>query len=207
MQTAFTDGFLLGLSMIVAIGAQNLFIIRQGILRKHIFSMVMTASVCDAVLILFGVMGLGLMISQIPALKTVLTITGACFLIVYGFLSFRDIFHFAAPLQSISEKGVATNRLKVIFATLGFSVLNPGVWLDTVVLIGGVGATQPVGSQQYFAFGAMFASFLWFFGIGYGAAKLSPVLSSRVGQVSLNLLSGTIMWALASILIWRWWQG
>jgi L-lysine exporter family protein LysE/ArgO len=173
MWSAAVSGFLLGGSLIVAIGAQNAFVIRQGALNAHVFWVCLFCAVCDAVLIWGGVFGLGALIKLVPMFIPVLTYGGAAFLIWYGV---------KALLRALNPSGMGASTESVgtlkaaLAACAAFTLLNPHVYLDTVVLVGSIANARPQGEQVPFAAGASAASFAWFFVLGYGAKALGPWL-------------------------------
>ena len=198
--TALLQGFGLGASLIIAIGAQNAFVLRQGLKRIHVFATAAISTLCDALLIALGVGGLGTIIAIIPALTKVMTWAGVLFLLYYGFRSFRSAIK---PASMHVEKGNAqTIRLRdTVLAVLAFSLLNPHVYLDTVVLVGSVGAHYAPDVRVSFALGAMLASLTWFFSLAYGAAWLTPVFQRPMAWRILDACVGCIMWGIAVSLI------
>ena len=195
MLTAAINGFLLGTSLIIAIGAQNAFVLRQGLARSHVFLICLICAVSDAVLIVLGVAGLGTLIAKSPLLIRTVTLGGAIFLFVYGLLAFRRAFH-TGGLEAAAEKqpGLAA----AMAACLAFTFLNPHVYLDTVVLIGALSARYSGAARMAFGAGAALASFVWFFGLGYGARRLAPVFAARRAWQVLDIAIGVIMWSLAA---------
>lgn len=198
--TAFIAGFLLGGSLIIAIGAQNAFILRQGLLREHVFILCLVCALSDAALIAAGVGGLGTIVSRSPSLIGVVTIGGALFLAAYAVIAFRRAFTNGA-LRAASGKG---SDLKAALATcLAFTFLNPHVYLDTVVLIGSLSGGYPGPARFWFGSGAVVASFVWFFGLGYGARLLEPFFAKPSAWRTLDILIGLIMAGLSLSLFWR----
>ncbi len=197
---ALTGGSL-GLTLIVAIGAQNAFVLRQGLRREHVGPVVAVCALIDALLIAAGVAGLAQVLGTRPALATALTLGGALFLAGYGL---RALWRAARPgaLQAAAGSGGLTRRQAVVQA-LGFTVLNPHVYLDTVLLVGSVGAQQDAGTARWaFTLGACAASLLWFGALGYGARWLAPVFARpRAWQVLDGLIGLTML--LLSALLWR----
>lgn len=194
MWQAAISGFLLGGSLIVAIGAQNAFVIRQGALNAHVFWVCLFCSVCDAVLIWAGVFGLGALIKLVPLFIPVLTYGGAAFLIYYGV---------KALLRALDPSGMETSAeaagsLKTaLVACAAFTLLNPHVYLDTVVLVGSIANARPQGEQVPFATGASIASLVWFFALGYGAKALGPwLVRPRVWRV-IDFCIAAVMFLLA----------
>ncbi len=195
------QGFGLGAGLIIAIGAQNAFVLRQGLKRQHLFVTASISTLCDAILILLGVGGLGAVIASIPALTIIATWGGALFLLFFGLRSFRS-----AMVKSALDAGKASAQPVhpggAILAVLAFSLLNPHVYLDTVVLVGSVGAHYQANERVSFALGAMLASCTWFFGLAYGAAWLAPLFQRPLAWRILDSIVGCIMWTIAASLIW-----
>ena len=200
MPAAAINGFLLGASLIIAIGAQNAFVLRQGLARSHVFAVCLTCAVSDAVLIAVGIAGLGTLISNSPLMIKVATAGGAIFLFVYGLLAFVRAFT-TGGLEAAKEKpaGLAA----ALAACLAFTFLNPHVYLDTVVLIGALSAGYGGAARLAFGAGAGLASFVWFFSLGYGARWLAPVFAARRAWQVLDIAIGLVMWILAAGLIAR----
>jgi L-lysine exporter family protein LysE/ArgO len=198
MATAAISGFALGLSLILAIGAQNAFVLRQGMMRAHVLPVVLTCAVSDALLIASGVAGFGKLADVVPWLRPVLTVGGAVFLFAYGFLRFRAAW---AGGEALRPSGDGIGSLSAVVGTcLALTWLNPHVYLETVVLIGAASQRWPDG-QLAFGAGAVTASFVWFFALGYGARLLTPVLARPGAWRWLESGTGTLMWALALGLI------
>lgn len=174
MLSAFVPGLLLGLSLIVAIGAQNAFVLRQGLRGEHILAVCLTCAVSDAVLILAGVGGFAQAGAWVPWLETATRYAGAAFLLAYGLRSFRAAVRSG---DALTPAAAVPAGLGATLATcLALTWLNPHVYLDTVVLVGSV-STQFAADKHAFALGAMTASFLFFFSLGYGARLLRPVFA------------------------------
>ncbi|MBI3742517.1 MAG: amino acid transporter [Chloroflexi bacterium] len=192
----YLSGFGLGAGLIIAIGAQNALVLQHGLKRRAVFLTAFICTLCDAALILLGVGGLGAIIAQLPALATVTTLGGALFLFLYGARSFRAAFR-SASLDPDARASQPMDRRAIILAVCAVSLLNPHVYLDTVVLVGSVGAAYPVPERAAFAFGAISASFVWFFGLAYGAALLAPVFRNPRAWRALDIGVGIVMWAIA----------
>jgi L-lysine exporter family protein LysE/ArgO len=173
MLNAAVSGFLLGGSLIVAIGAQNAFVIRQGALNAHVFWICLFCAVCDAILIWAGVFGLGALIKLVPLFIPVLTYGGAAFLIWYGV---KALLRALNPSGMGASTEAAGTLQAALAACAAFTLLNPHVYLDTVVLVGSIANARPQGEQVPFALGASLASLVWFFTLGYGAKALGPWL-------------------------------
>jgi len=187
---AALSGFLLGASLIVAIGAQNAFILRQGLLRQHVFILCLICALSDAVLIAAGVAGLGTLISQSPMLITAVTVGGAVFLFSYAVIAFRRAMK--PDVLRAANNGEGSLRAAVA-ACLAFTFLNPHVYLDTVVLLGSLSARFDEPDRVAYAWGAMLASFVWFFGLGYGARLLQPIFAKESAWRILDMLIGLVM--------------
>ncbi|MBJ6128395.1 LysE/ArgO family amino acid transporter [Microvirga splendida] len=192
------SGFLLGLSLILVIGAQNAFVLRLGLKGEHVLPVVLTCAVSDAILILIGVMGFAQVSAIMPWAEPVLRYAGAAFLIVYGARSFRSAFAAEASLQ---VSGTATITLQgALLTCLALTWLNPHVYLDTVVLIGSI-STQFDEGRGLFALGAMLASFTFFFSLGFGARLLRPLFARPATWRVLDGGIGVVMWATAARLL------
>ena len=162
---------MLGATLIIAIGAQNAFVLRQGLKREHVFVLCLLCALADALLIVAGVAGLGTLIKQAPFLLIIITAGGALFLFVYGALAFRR----AVSPDGLTAGTAGPLSLKAAIAiVLGLTFLNPHVYLDTVVLLGGLSARYEGTDRIAYAAGACVASFAWFFSLGYGARILTP---------------------------------
>ncbi|WP_106182941.1 LysE/ArgO family amino acid transporter [Candidatus Pandoraea novymonadis] len=197
---AFFKGLLLCASLIIAIGAQNAFVLRQGILRSHIGIIVVVCSICDILLISAGVAGMGELVSKYPRFLTAVTWGGATFLFWYGLRAWRAAFRGTVALRVDGRNaGVAADAhwSGALRSALMLSVLNPHVYLDTVILLGGVGASQSPPGNVWFALGAMTASVLWFNVLGYGARLLGPLFAKPRAWQILDGIVGTMMWTIA----------
>ena len=190
----YLTGLFTGLSLIVAIGAQNAFVLRQGLLRQRVLLVVLICSFSDALLIALGVLGLGNLINSLPVLLEIIRWFGVTFLLWFGFQALRRVLK-AAQLKA-SDTSTATIKATVL-TTLGLTFLNPHVYLDTVIFIGGL-AHQFGSNTWLFASGAITASFLWFFSLGFGATKLAPLMAKPIfwkildGFIALIMLSVAI---------------
>lgn len=190
MIPAFLNGFFLGASLIIAIGAQNAFILRQGLLRQHVFILCLICAAADAALIALGVAGLGTLIATSPNLIKIVTIGGVIFLFTYSVIAFRR----AMKPVAMDTRGKGEGSLKAAIATcLAFTFLNPHVYLDTVVLLGGLSATYAGSGRWAYGAGAMIASFVWFFSLGYGARLLQPVFEKPAAWRVLDFFIAAIM--------------
>jgi L-lysine exporter family protein LysE/ArgO len=187
-------GFLFGLSLIVAIGAQNTFVLRQGIARERILLVVAVCSVSDLALIALGVAGGGALVAGRSSLLAAIRWCGAAFLLGYAALAVRRAL---GALGAESPAAVGARSLAGVLSTaLALTWLNPAVYLDTVVLLGSVANNRP-GRQWWFAAGAGVASVLWFFALGYGARALARVLARPRAVAALDGLVAVVMTATA----------
>src|SRR3989338_3359416 len=197
----FMGGCGAGAGLIIAIGAQNAFVLRQGILKNYVFITALICSLVDALLICLGVGGFGTILTSNAVLLASARWGGAVFLGYYGFRSFRSVFKSQAL-----ELGPTTDKsdLKMtIGSVLALSILNPHVYLDTVVLLGSLGAQFLDYEHLFFALGAILASFLWFFTLGYGAGYLAPLFQKPLSWKILDFLTGSLMWVIAlSLILW-----
>ncbi len=197
MQAALT-GFLTGIGLILAIGAQNAFVLRQGLLRAHVLPVVLTCAVSDALLIVAGVVGMGALTSSAPWVIEGLRWGGVVFLLAYGLRAFRSALTGGAALRA-AEAGAGTLSAALL-TCMAFTWLNPHVYLDTVVLIGSISAQWP-GREALFGAGAVAASFAFFFSLGYGARLLAPVFERPSAWRVLDTGIGLLMWAIAAKLM------
>jgi L-lysine exporter family protein LysE/ArgO len=193
---AFLPGLLTGLSLIIAIGAQNAFVIRQGLTKKHVLLVVAICAISDALLILLGVAGLGALISGLPWLLEIIRWFGVAYLTWFGIRSIRSAF----KTQVLDSSGVQSASAKtVVLSVLGFTFLNPHVYLDTVILLGSIG-NQFGQDKWWFALGAAVASILWFSSIGFGARAASRFMAKPVFWKVLDLVIAAVMFGIAILL-------
>jgi len=192
---AALTGLVTGLSLIVAIGAQNAFVLRQGLARQHVGIVVAICAVADVVLIVAGVAGIGRIVERAPAALDVVRWLGVAFLTWYGVSSLLRARH-AEALEASQERAL-TRRGAAVRAT-ALTFLNPHVYLDTVLLLGSLAAHQGPTGRWWFALGACVASVAWFTGLGYGARLLSPLLRKRRAWQVLDVLIGLTMLAIAA---------
>ena len=187
-----------GLSLIIAIGAQNAFVLRQGLRREHVLVVVAICALSDAVLIAVGVGGLGTLVQLAPWLLTVVRIAGAAFLLVYGLLAARRAFRPAALITD--DAGRSTPLLATVGTVLALTWLNPHVYLDTVVLLGSVAGTHG-DDRWWFGLGAAIGSILWFSALGFGARLLRPLFAKPMAWRVLDVIIAIVMIALAVSLL------
>jgi L-lysine exporter family protein LysE/ArgO len=197
---AYVTGVVLGASLIIAIGAQNAFVLRQGLMRAHVALVVALCVLIDVVLTTIGVGGLSASLGRNPLAIEGLAVAGACFLGWYGFGAARR----ACSRQSLSAApaGGARSARSVLLQTLAVSLLNPHVYLDTVLLIGSVGVQQPAPLRPAFLAGVWTASAGWFASLGFGSRLLAPVFARPIAWRLLDALVAIVMWAIALTLIW-----
>lgn len=193
---AYFAGMKLGLGLIVAIGAQNAFVLRQGLRREHVFAVALFCAASDAALIGLGVSGFALASEAAPWAVPVLRWGGVAFLLVYGLRAFRAAWKGGETLTA--AEGRTPVPLRGVLATVAaLTWANPHVWLDTVVLLGAVSAQFP-GQGVAFAAGAISASFGFFFALAYGARALAPIFARPRAWAVLDLLVGIVMWSIAA---------
>jgi L-lysine exporter family protein LysE/ArgO len=190
----FLTGMTMSLSLIVAIGAQNAFVLRQGLRDEHVLLVCLTCAVSDAVLIILGVAGFARVTTALPWLDPVMRYAGAAFLVWYGARSLRSALTSTGALDAEGATG-ARALSRTLLACLAITWLNPHVYLDTVVLLGAISSRFP-GAEVIFALGAITGSFLFFFGLGYGAAWLRPLFAR---PSAWRVLEGTIAAAMGAI--------
>ena len=194
MLDALVAGLLTGLSLIVAIGAQNAFVLRQGLLRQFVGPVVAICAVSDLVLIAAGVAGIGAIVQHAPTALTIVRWLGVAFLTAYGVRSLWRSRH--ADVLTAATDAEPRLRGAVLQAT-ALTWLNPHVYLDTVLLLGSIAAHHGPTGKWWFAAGAGLGSVLWFTGLGYGARLLSPVLARPRAWQVLDVLIGLTMLAIA----------
>ena len=194
----YLAGFSLGLSLILAIGSQNAFVLKQGLKNHCVFIVCAVCALSDAILISLGVAGFGVIVKQFPEVEMLARYGGALFLSAYAFLSFKSAF---TTNHALTAEGESKGSLaKTIAMCLAFTWLNPHVYLDTVVLLGSV-STQYQPNQLAFALGAMTASFVFFFALGYGARFLAPLFKKPGAWRVLEFCVGLTMALIAISLL------
>ncbi len=192
-------GFATGFSLILAIGAQNAFVLRQGLARTHVFWLCLFCAASDALLISAGVLGFSAVVALYPGLPRIMALAGAAFLAVYGLQ--RMIAAWRGD-YAIQLSGQSKALLPTLATAAAFTWLNPHVYLDTLGLIGAISTDyHDTGLKTAFGLGAVIASFIFFFSLGYGARLLGPVMQSARAWRVLDALIAIVMWALAIKLI------
>lgn len=197
MNSALISGYFTGLSLIAAIGAQNAFILRQGIRREHVGPVVLVCALSDAVLMAAGVAGFGVITARLPWFGDAMLWGGVMFLLVYGALRFRAALAGGEALLPANAAPAALGR--VLATCLLITFANPHVYLDTLVLIGALSA-QYAPYNVAFGLGAAASSLSFFLALGYGARLLAPVMAKPRAWVVLEVLVGLTMWTLAALL-------
>jgi L-lysine exporter family protein LysE/ArgO len=193
---AFLPGLLTGLSLIIAIGAQNAFVIRQGLTKQHVFLVVAICAVSDALAIVLGISGLGAIVQGQPLLLEIIRWLGVAYLTWFGIKSIRS----AMKPQSLDATGVQSGTaMKVALTVLSVTWLNPHFYLDTVILLGSIGNT--FGEDKWwFAAGGVLGSFLWFTSIGFGAKAASRYMSKPIFWKVLDSIIAAVMFSIAILL-------
>jgi len=194
----FFAGFFLSLSLILAIGSQNAFVLKQGIKRQHVLLICTICAASDAILISLGIAGFGAIVSKYPSIEMYARYGGALFLLIYSMLSFKSAFSQSHILKPEAEENKSI--LKTVIICLAFTWLNPHVYLDTMVLLGSI-STQYEGQKFEFGLGAILGSFSFFFSLGYGARLLAPVFQKPNAWKVLEFIVGFTMLAIASTLV------
>lgn len=196
------EGFFLGISLIVAIGAQNLFVLRQGIKGQHVLTTAVVSSLCDFLMISVGTMGAGTLVASMPQLQRVAVMGGIAFLLYYGIKSCVSLVRgHSLELVTVTD-GVMIPRKTVVLSAMGFSLLNPHAVLDGVVLIGGLsGQYELLMDRMFFASGAGIASVVWFFCLGYGAKALGPLFRNPFFAKMLDVVVAGGMFGIAWSLV------
>lgn len=197
---ATSAGFSLSLSLILAIGSQNAFVLRQGLRREHVFLICLTCFISDTMLIVAGIAGFDVVIARLPWLAQAMRYVGAVFLFAYGARSLWSALKSSAALSA----GAASPQSlkKTLLICLALTWLNPHVYLDTVFLIGSI-STQYEGQKAAFAVGAGLSSLLFFFSLGYGARLLQPLFAKPFSWRVLDVAIAVIMWSIALSLVWQ----
>lgn len=197
MFLSFFSGFVLSLTLILAIGAQNAFVLRQGLRREHVFWVCLTCGLSDAILIAAGVAGVGALTAALPWFEVVMRYGGAAFLIWYGAQNALSAWRGGAAMDAMN--GTPQSLRRAVLTLLALTWLNPHVYLDTVILIGSISSQYP--DRLAFGLGATLASVTFFFSLGYGARLLSPVFRRPASWQILDGIIALTMWAIAAKLL------
>lgn len=198
MGGAFSAGFGLGFSLILAIGAQNAFVLRQGLRRQYVLAICLTCAISDALLIIAGVVGFQWLATVLPGVVDIVKWAGAAFLFGYGALSLRAAIKGGEKLEA---EGHAQSFSKALITCLALTWLNPHVYLDTMLLIGSISAQYE--AKVAFTVGAALASFVFFFSLGFGARLLAPIFARPMAWRVLDVLICGVMWSIAVSLLWH----
>jgi L-lysine exporter family protein LysE/ArgO len=198
--SAFLSGLGLSGALIVAIGAQNAFLLRQGLRREHVFILATICFLSDATLIALGCAGLGSLVQAHPGLVQTIRWIGAAFLFWYGLRSARAALH--PQVLEAGSNAPSVGQRAAMRTMLALTWLNPHVYLDTVLLLGGIAGRYPGTTRAAFAIGAMTASMLWFYGLGFGAGVLAPLFRRPQTWRVLDGLIALTMWSIAASLLW-----
>ena len=194
MLHSYLQGFAIGLSLIVAIGAQNAFVLKQGLKKQAVFWVCFVCALSDSILVVLGITGFATVIQLYPELVGFAKWAGAVFLLWYGLQHAIQAFKSNQSLHTGSQNDMQLS--KIIMVCLALTWLNPHVYLDTVVLIGSI-STQFEQTKLYFALGVITASWLFFFSLGYGARVLIPVFANPKAWKVLDVVIALIMWSIA----------
>lgn len=195
----FLQGLALGAGLIVAIGAQNAFVLRQGLRREHVGSVVLFCALADALLIAAGVMGMAQALGERPGIARAMALAGAVFLAIYGWRALRRARHANQLNPSVGGEGYS--RGAALAQAAAFTLLNPHVYLDTVLLVGSIGAQQPAALRGWFVAGASSASVAWFALLGFGSRWLAPWFARPRAWQVLDGLIGVTMFVLCALLV------
>lgn len=194
-------GFLASAGLIIAIGSQNAFVLRQGLLQRHVGLVVATCALADIALIVCGVAGVGALVREWPMLLQALRFGGAAFLAIYGLMAARRAWRGSGSLAPGTEAEKSGRR--VLLACLAFTFLNPHVYLDTMILLGSLSTQYPGPTRWAFAAGACLASAAWFTTLGYGSRLLLPIFRSAGAWRVLDGFVAVFMLSLSSLLLLR----
>lgn len=195
--SSFFPGYFLSISLILAIGAQNAFVLKYGLRRQYVLPIVLTCAISDAVLIIAGVAGFGALAHAVPWFETAMRYGGALFLFWYGLQNARSAWRGGTALEGEAE--VATSLRKTLLTLLAITFLNPHVYLDTVVLIGSISAQYE--DRLAFGIGAALGSFTFFICLGFGARLLSPIFANPAAWRMLDAIIALTMWVIAISLL------
>lgn len=193
---AAIEGFGLGAGLIIAIGAQNAYVLRQGLRRQHVFAVASLCFLIDCALIALGAGGFASLLQAVPALPDIAAWGGAVFLAGYSLRAFAAALH-PGSLKAGKDSEDGAGLHAAVTTALALSLLNPHVYLDTVILLGGLAAQYAGTERLAFALGAMLASGIWFYGLGFGARRLAPLFASPRAWRLLDAFVGCVMAALA----------
>ena len=198
IESIWLEGFVISIALIFAIGPQNVFVLRQGLMKEHVFITCLICSISDAFLIGVGVLGLGTFLSSIDEIAMWMSIMATIFLTTYGILRIKS----SLNPESIKVEGDSSNSINAtVFSALAFTFLNPHVYVDTLLLIGGTSRRYLGDEKLAFGAGAASASFLFFFSLGYGAKFMSPILNNPKSWQIIDLSIAAIMFTVSFFII------
>lgn len=198
LESIWLEGFAISISLIFALGPQNVFVLRQGLRKEHVFISCLVCAVSDALLIGAGVLGVGAFISEIEEIKIWISIMASLFLFTYGIMRVKSALD---PIGMEINEGDSKSLKATIIAGLAFTYLNPHVYVDTFLLIGGASSRYSGDEQMIFGIGAASASFVFFFSLGYGAKLMSPILNNPKSWKIIDLIIAAIMFIVSGFII------
>lgn len=193
--SAMLQGVILGAGMIIPIGAQNAYLLGLGINRNHHILAATLCFICDVTLILAGIFGASILINSNEMLMKIITWGGVLFLFIYGLLSFKAVIK--NNYKKMNDESTLKSKKVIIATTLAVTLLNPHVYVDTVMILGSVGNQFEGDARAAFALGTIIASLMWFYGLVIGSAKMGPLLSQPKVMRSIDMFVGCIMWFIA----------
>ncbi|MBT4391407.1 MAG: amino acid transporter [Euryarchaeota archaeon] len=198
LESVWLEGFAISITLIFALGPQNVFVLRQGLMKNHVFISCLVCAFSDALLIAAGVLGVGAFISEIEEIQIWISIFACLFLTTYGVMRLNSALNPVGMEVNLEEtKSVKTT----IMAGLAFTYLNPHVYVDTLLLIGGASSRYVGDEQLFFGLGAASASFIFFFSLGYGAKLMSPILNNAKSWRIIDIIIAAIMFSIAGFII------
>ncbi|NBI43600.1 LysE family transporter [[Haemophilus] felis] len=200
MLNIFSIGFLTSMTLLLSIGAQNTFVLQQGIKREYVFVVATVFFLCDIILMSFGVFGVGKIINDNAIFLTLITLLGAAFLLWYGFNSLKSAWKGNSQLLA-GKSDKKSNWKQAAAGAFAVSLLNPNVLLDTLAIIGGISVNIAADLRIFYLIGALLASALWFYSIGYLAFALAKYLANKTTWRIIETLIGIYMWYIAAMLL------
>lgn len=191
MLEVYLEGVLLSAGLIIAIGAQNAYVLKQGVQNNHVFAVATVCFLCDFILMSLGILGVGTLVAKNSTIQLLLAGGGMLYILWFAWQSFRSV---ARPQSMELRRSTAPDTMKAaIIGALAITLLNPHVYLDTVVIIGGIAGTLEAAHKPLFLLGVLTSSAIWFYGLAYGARKLAPVFRRSITWQILNFLIGLMM--------------
>lgn len=205
MLAIYFQGLFMGAGLIIAIGAQNAYVLMQAVRRNHHFLLAGICALIDMTLIGVGVSGVGTFIASSQTLRLIASLGGAAFLLWFGFGAARSARQ-SIHMNIEGSAGPKDNLKKILLALLAVSLLNPHVYLDTVVMLGAISGSYPGNGRYIFGLGAITASFIWFFSLAFFGSWLAPVFSRPKAWQVLNALVAIMVWMIAASLLFGVWR-